>query len=298
MRSALKGLALFLAVLAAAGAAHAQPAGEPDPPWSSLPSITDATTPGVHPGSAQGDEIFQPRNVPAGKIPAGKADRTGRLTSVDIDRPEPRLAGAMRPGADAGSRYEIRFPNVTRGGQCLFTGKGRYVVAHLELYFHVLADCGDLRNAFQFHVCRLDPSLHCEEAPWWYFRGHKYAVAADGVTVDATKYAWVNPELAQDKLQQQLEQRAAQQARLAALHGEVLHGRWINCRAYHPERRAYDVHVIATRCVFESLCSGMPDLKGIGDGEELDLRGPIGDFVRRQPNVGDTSNWSCWIRTT
>jgi len=267
---------------------NAAPAGTMDPAWLSYPDITDATTPGVHPGAHQGDEIFTPHNVPV-----AKTDRSDRLWTVEIDLPEPRFAGTVASGAPTGSRYELHFPNRVAGGECKFTGKGRYVVSNAQLDFQVMSECADLHNAYQFHVCRLGADLRCKEAPWWYFRGRQYLVTEDGVTVEGTKYSWVDQDKAPGKLRQQL-LRAVGPPHAS---GQSIRGRSIHCRAYHPQSRSYDLHNFATQCLIQSLCSAMPDVSGLRDGEEINLQSSVGDFIRKQAKTGDTADWSCWMIT-
>jgi hypothetical protein len=248
------------------------------------------TAPPSHP-----DGIFTPTVSPVAPI-----DKTGRPMTIEVRQPEPRLAQSMLAGNPTGDSYVIHFPQGDAGGPCIYSGTARYLIeGGGELTLQVLADCGKLRRGYSYMICRLDANLRCTEAPWWYFRDRTFIITKEGVTVNGTTVVpWRDASEVPQLLQKMSEKIKALNERFSQLtSSNVMHGRSISCREYHPETKSYHVWEFPTTCVIKSVCDGMPNLDSLRDGEQLDLNSPAGTFVRKQSKATNFSNWICWIRT-
>jgi hypothetical protein len=56
------------------------------------------------------------------------------------------------------------------------------------------------------------------------------------------------------------------------------------------------LHSFETTCLVKSVCSGMPSLDGIPDGDVINMNS-AGRFVKRQSNDSDVSKWIYWAET-
>ena len=267
------------------------------PPWGDLSVINDATQKGPHSLPNPGDEIFTPKTSPMAAI-----DKTGRPFTALAAMQEPAFAGIVAPNKPTGDSYVIKFPNVERGGACVFDGNARYFVDHGGvLTYQISAQCKDLKRGYNFMVCMLDDQLHCAEAPWWNFRGRTYAVTAQGIVVNqATTYPWDDAAHAPEKLQK----ISADLLRFKDTYNNpnapnVLHRRVISCRNYQPEQKKYGIAEIITGCLISSLCNAdkTPDLSAIHDGDAIDWNSPLGSYIKQQQKITDVSNSVCWLRT-
>ena len=241
------------------------------------------------------DGIFTPTITPAASI-----DKTGRPMTVEVRQPEPRLASSMTAGNPTGDSYVIKFPSGDAGGACIHSGRGRYLIdSNGTLTFQVLADCGKLRRGYNYMVCKLNVSLRCIEAPWWYFRDRTYVITNEGVAVNGSVvYPWQDASQAPQQLQKMAEKIKETNDRFKELTGaHVLHTRLISCRDFHPETKSYAIHEFATTCLIKSLCNGMPNVDSLRDGDPIDWNSPAGSYVKQQSKISDVSNWVCWMRT-
>ena len=270
---------------------------------------------GAAPGDAQADALSAPAWIAGGAQHAlansGDGiftptltiianDKTDRPFTADIVQPEPRFADLMKPGTATGSSYVIKFPTGDVGGDCIFTGKGRYFIESTgTLTFQIITQCGQLKRGYNFMVCKLNEALKCREAPWWYFRGRSYQVSAQGIAVNGQPpYGWLDSSQAEVKLQKM-------RAHLKVMHERfinpndphVVHARLISCRFYHPERHAYEIHETATTCLLQNFCSGMPNVAALPDGDPIDWNSPVGDFIKAHNKITDPDSWTCWLRT-
>jgi hypothetical protein len=262
-----------------------------------LVALIGAPMPMASPDSqpAPGDGIFTPTITPAAFI-----DKTGRPMTVEVRQPEPRLASSMIAGNPTGDSYVIEFPTGDAGGACIDSGRGRYLIdANGTLTFQVLADCGKLRRGYNYMVCKLDASLRCKEAPWWYFRDRTYVITNAGVAVNGSMaYPWQDESHGPQQLQAMSEKIKEMNDRFKQLTGDhVMHTRLISCRDYHPETKSYAIHEFATSCVIKSLCNGIPNVDSLRDGDPIDWNTPAGSYVKQQSKTSDLSNWVCWMRS-
>ena len=243
---------------------------------------------------SRGDGIFTPTVYPVAPI-----DKTGRPITIEVRQPEPRLASSMIAGNPTGDSYVIHFPQADAGGPCIYSGTARYLIEGGELTFQVLADCGRLRRGYSYMICRLDASLRCTEAPWWYFRDRTYVITKEGVTVNGSATVpWRDPSEAPQLLQNMSQKIKALNERISQLtSSNVMHGRAISCREFHPETKSYRIWEFSTRCLIKSACDGMPNLDSMRDGDPIDWNSSAGTFVKQQSKASDFSNWICWIRT-
>jgi len=220
--------------------------------------------------------------------------------TVESRQLEPRLMRSIVAGDPAGDSYIIHFPQGDAGGSCIYRGTARYLIeGGGELTFQILADCGKLRRGYNFMICRLDPSFRCTEAPWWNFRDRTYIITKEGVAVNGSApVPWQNPGEAPQLLQQMSEKIKALNQRISQLTStNVVHGRAISCREFHPETKSYHVWEFSTTCLIKSACDGMPNLDSFRDGDPLDWNSTAGTFIKQQSKVSDFSNWLCWVRT-
>jgi hypothetical protein len=241
------------------------------------------------------DGIFTPTISPVTTI-----DKTGHPTTVEVRQSEPRLAQSMLAGTPTGDSYVINFPNSTAGGPCIYSGTARYLInGGGTLTFQVLANCGQLRRGYSYMICNLDASLRCKEAPWWYFRDRTYVITKEGVAINGSApIPWQDASAAPQLLQQMSEKIKALNERYSQLTAtNVVHGRSISCREFHPETKSYHIWEFPTTCLIKSACDGMPNLASMRDGDPLDWNSPAGTFVKQQSKSSDFSNWICWIRT-
>ncbi len=227
-------------------------------------------------------------------------DKTGRPMTAESRQLEPRLTQYIAAGNPTGDSYVIRFPQGDAGGPCIYSGTARYLIeGGGELTFQVLADCGKLRRGYNYMICRLDPSFRCTEAPWWNFRDRTYAITKEGVSVNGSApVPWQGATEAPQLLQQMSQKIKALNERVAQLTStNLVHGRAISCREFHPETKSYHVWEFPTTCLIKSACDGMPNLDSMRDGDPIDWNSPAGTFVKKQSKATDFSNWLCWIRT-
>ncbi len=227
-------------------------------------------------------------------------DRTGQPTTVEVRRSEPRLAPSMVAGNPTGDRYVIHFPQGDAGAPCIYSGAARYLIeGGGELTFQVLADCGKLRRGYNYMICRLDPSLRCTEAPWWYFRDRTYVITKEGVAVNgSTPVPWQDSSEAPQLLQKMSEKIKTLNERISQrTASNTVHGRSISCREFHPETKSYHIWEFSTTCLIKSACEGMPDLDSLSDGDPIDLNSPAGGYIKKESKASDFSNWLCWVRT-
>jgi hypothetical protein len=241
------------------------------------------------------DGIFTPTISPVVSI-----DKTGRPMTVAVRQPEPRLAPSMLAGNPTGDSYIIHFPQGDAGGSCIYSGTARYLIeGGGELTFQVLADCGTLRRGYSYMICKLDASLRCTEAPWWYFRDRTYIITKEGITVNgSTLVPWRDAAEASQLLQKTSANIKALNQRFSQLTASnVAGGRSISCREFHPETKSYRIYEFPTTCLIKTVCDGMPNLDALRDGDPLDLNSPAGSYVKQRAKVSDVSNWFCWTRT-
>jgi hypothetical protein len=243
----------------------------------------------------QGDGIFTPKIAPVAPI-----DKTGRPKTVEVRRSEPSFTQSMIAGSPTGDSYVIDFPTGDAGGPCIYSGTGRYLIdSNGTLTFQILADCGKLRRGYSYLICRLDASLRCSESPWWYFRERTYVITNEGVTVNgSTVYPWQDTSEAPQQLQKMSDQIKAMNARFKAVSSSnTMHGRTISCRDFHPETKSYEIYDFPLFCLVRSVCSGMPNVDSVRDGDPLDWSSPAGNYVREKGKLSDVSHWECWLRT-
>ena len=241
------------------------------------------------------DGIFTPTIAIVSAI-----DKTGRPMTVESRQLEPRLMQTIVAGNPTGDSYVIHFPQADAGGPCIYSGNARYLIeSNGTLTFQILADCGKLRRGYNYMVCRLDPSLRCNEVPWWYFRDRTYVITKEGIAINGSAIiAWQDPSEASQLLQKTAEKIKAMNERISQLTtSNVVHGRSISCREFHPETKSYHIWEFPTTCLIKNACAGMPNLDSARDGDPLDWNSSAGSFVKQQAKVSDVSNWLCWIRT-
>ena len=241
-----------------------------------------------------GDGIFTPR------LSIVAIDKTDRPFTIEVVQPEPRFAEAMAAGKPTGSSYVIKFPTGDAGGDCAYTGKGRYFIESTgALTFQIITECGKLKRGYDFMVCMLNEELRCREAPWWYFRDRTYAITNQGVAVNgSTVYAWTDGDQAQAKLQKMAAKIKAMKDRFANPDDpHVVHARFVSCRFYHPEASSYELHETATTCLIKSACNNIPSVAGLRDGDPVDWKSPLGAYVIAQDKIADLTQWTCWLRS-
>jgi hypothetical protein len=241
------------------------------------------------------DGIFTPTISPV-----VSTDKTGRPMTVAVRQPEPRLAQTMLAGNPTGDSYIIHFPQGDAGGSCIHSGTARYLIeGGGELTFQILADCGTLRRGYSYMICKLDASLRCREAPWWYFRDRTYIITKEGITVNgSTLVPWRDAAEAPQLLQKMSEKIKALNDRFSLLTASnVGHGRSLYCRDFHPETKSYRIYEFPTICLVKTMCDGMPNLDALRDGDPLDLNSAVGSYVKQHAKVSDVSNWLCWTKT-
>ena len=220
-------------------------------------------------------------------------DKTGRPMTVESRQLEPRLTKSIVAGNPTGDNYIIHFPQGDAGGPCIYSGNARYLIeGGGTLTFQILADCGKLRRGYSYMICKLDANLRCSEAPWWYFRDRTYIITKQGVTVNgSTIVPWQDASEAPQLLQKMSEKIKALNERVSQLTASnVVHGRAIFCREFHPETKSYHIWEFPTTCLIQSACDGMPNLDSMRDGDPLDLHSSAGSFVKQQSKVSDFSN--------
>jgi len=290
----LYSLLLIMFAVLVMSAASAEPSGSNTDVVTSLdaPSWTQGGT--THSLANPGDGIFSPTLSQIASI-----DKTGRPFTVEAASPEPRFAAVMANGNPTGNSYVMKFPTGDFGGDCTYTGKGRYFIESTGvLTFQIITECGKLKRGYNMMVCMLDQNLHCSQAPWWYFRGRTYAITDQGVVVNGTVYPWNDAANAPAQLQKIAANQKAMLNRFNNPNApNVVHSRMISCRFYKPEAKTYEIHEMSTTCAIQSLCSGMPNVENVRDGDPLDWSSPVGVFVKTQNKITDVSNWSCWLRT-
>lgn len=240
-----------------------------------------------------GDGIFTPVISPVAAI-----DKTGRPITMEVAHAEPGFAAQMIAGRPTGDSYIINFPTSSAGGMCVYNGKGRYMIESTgNLTFQILADCGKLRRAYSYTVCRMSESLNCSDAPWWYFKGRTYSVKEQGVVINgSTTIPWDDPAAAPGRLQAMAAKIKAMNDRFRS-DPHAAHARMISCRNFHPETKSYNISELSTSCLIKSLCNGIPSVDSLHDGDVIDWNTPEGEYVKKQNKITDTSIWTCWIRT-
>jgi hypothetical protein len=259
------------------------------------PIHTPIATAFQNPQPARGDGIFTATITPVAAI-----DKTGRPMTVEVPQPEPRLAQSMTAGNPTGDSYILHFPTGDAGGPCIYTGKARYLInIGGTLTFQILADCGKLRRGYSYMICNLDPSLRCNEAPWWFFRDSTYVITNEGVTVNGSAaYPWRDPSEAPQDLQKIAAGIQAMRDRFRNPDDpHVVHGRFISCRDFHPETKSYAIYEFPATCLIKSLCNVMPNVDSLRDGDPIDWNSPAGEYVKQQRKTFDPSTWICWMRT-
>lgn len=240
-----------------------------------------------------GDGIFTPVISPVAAI-----DKTGRPITAEFPQPEPSFAASMAAGKPTGDDYVINFSNSSAGGPCVYTGTGRYLIESTgTLTFQILADCGKLRRAYGYMVCRLREDLRCSEGPWWYFKDRRFAATNQGVVINgSTVIPWKDASLAPQELQTMAAKIKSQNDRFRG-DPHVVHSRLISCRNYHPSTKSYDIHELPTTCAVQSLCNGIPNVDSLRDGDVIDWNTPVGNYTKQQNKISDVSTWVCWLRT-
>jgi hypothetical protein len=227
-------------------------------------------------------------------------DKIGRPMTVESRQLEPRLTQSIVARNPTGDSYIIHFPQGNAGGPCIYSGNARYLIeGGGELTFQILADCRKLRRGYNYMICRLDASLRCTEAPWWFFRDRTYTITKEGITVNgSTLVPWQDATEAPQLLQKMSEKIKALNERVRQLTASnTVHGRAISCREFHPETKSYRIYEFPTTCLLKTVCDGMPNLDSLRDGDPLDLNSPAGSYAKQHAKVSDFSNWLCWVRT-
>ncbi len=89
-------------------------------------------------------------------------------------------------------------------------------------------------------ICNLDPSLRCNEAPWWYFRDRTYAITSEGVRVNGSAlYPWSDASEALEQLKKIADGIQAMRDRFNnPADPHVVHGRFVSCREFHPATKS------------------------------------------------------------
>jgi len=251
---------------------------------------------GALPGFAQslptpGDGTFKPRITQVAPI-----DKRGYPITAEVTQPEPQFSSLMIAGKPTGDTFIIKFPSGDFGGPCINSGKARYLIdSNGTLTFEVLADCGNLRRGYDYSICRLGESLHCAEAPSWYFTGRTYTIRNDGLLVNGTAlHAWKDPADAPQLLQAMTNRIKTNKERFTNIQVGS-HPKRISCRSFDSVKRLTTLHVIETSCLVKSVCSGMPNLEGMAEGDLIDMNSTAGGFVKRQTNDPGVSKWICWV---
>ena len=261
--------------------------------WIAISMEFLLTTVSAQSKPSQGDGIFTPTISPV-----AAADKTGRPITIEVIQPEPSFSAVMIAGKPAGDDCTINFPTSSAGGACMYTGTGRYLIESTgTLTFQMLADCGKLRRAYGYMICRLNEDLRCGEGPWWYFKDRTFAVTNQGVVINgSTVHPWKDAFEAPQQLQ-------AMAAKIKSMNDRfrndphVVHSRRISCRHFHPSTRSYEIHELATTCVVKSLCNDIPNVDSLRDGDAIDWNSPVGNYVKQQNKISDVSDWVCWLRT-
>lgn len=237
-----------------------------------------------------GDGTYKPRITQVAPI-----DKRGYPITAEVTEPEPQFSSLMMAGKPTGDTFFIKFPSGDFGGPCINSGKARYLIdSNGTLTFEVLADCGNLRRGYDYSICRLGESLHCAEAPSWYFTGRTYTIGNDGLLVNGTAlHAWKDPAEAPQLLQAMTARIKTNKERFG-MQGTPRTKR-ISCRSFDAVKRLTTLHVIETTCLVKSVCSGMPNLEGLGEGDLIDMNSTTGGFIKRQSNNPGVSNWICWV---
>ncbi len=247
------------------------------------------------PAALNGDGIFTPRISAVAAI-----DKTGRPMTVEVPQPEPSFAQVVAAGKRAGDSYVIHFPPPTLdvGGDCFYSGNARYLIETTGvLTFQLIADCGKLQRGYNYMICMLNEDLRCDEAPWWHFRGRKYAITEEGVAVDNhAPYPWKDAAEVPQKLQNMAATIKSRHDR-AANSPNLLHSRWIRCRAFNAEARTYQSQEFAVTCLIKSACNEIPNVDSLRDGDLIDWNTPAGSYIKKHLKDSDLSDWSCWMRT-
>jgi hypothetical protein len=191
----------------------------------------------------------------------------------------------MRKVEPTGDSFTIRFPAGDLGGACFYGDSVRYMIDFGgELTYQMLADCGMLRRAYSYHICRLNESLRCSEAPWWFFKDSKFSITNEGLVVDGSPvYRWKDREASQ-QLQSVVSKIKLQRAQVVS-HSGSQGARVISCRSYRPSASAYDVHEFG----------GVAGIASLRDGDPIDWNSPVGNYLKQQNSI-DVSNWACWVR--
>lgn len=247
------------------------------------------------PSPNNGDGIFTPAISVVARI-----DKTPRPMTVEVSQPEPSFAGVVAAGKPAGDSYVIHFPPPTGdvGGDCIYNGNARYLIESTGvLTFQLIADCGKLQRGYNYMICMLNEDLRCDEAPWWHFQGRTYAITNEGVAVDNhAPYLWKDAAEAPQKLQKMAAAIKLRHDR-AANSPNLMHTRWIRCRAFNPEAKTYQTREIGTTCLIKSACNDIPNVDSLRDGDLIGWNTPVGNYIKKNLRDSGVSNWSCWLRT-
>ena len=235
---------------------------------------------------ARGDGIFTPTIAPVASI-----DKTGRPITAEVTRPEPSFSDVMVAGKPTGDSYVINFPTGAAGGACLYTGTGRYLIESTgTLTFQMLADCGKLRRAYGYMICRLSEELRCSEGPWWHFKDRTFAVTNQGVVINgSTVHPWKDASEAPQQLQAVAATIKSMNDRFRN-NAHVAHARRISCWHFHPSTKSYEIHELATTCLVKSLCNDFPNVDSLRDGDAIDWNSPVGKYVKQQNKISDASD--------
>jgi hypothetical protein len=240
-----------------------------------------------------GDGIFTPVISQVAAI-----DKTGRPITVEVPKPEPSFAASTVAGKPTGDDFVINFSTSSAGGPCIYSGTGRYLIESTgTLTFQILADCGKLRRAYSYMICRLTEELRCSEGPWWYFKDQKFSVTNQGVVINGSKVVpWRDASEAPQELQTMAGKIKSMNDRFRG-DSHVMHSRLISCRDFHPATKSYDIHELPTTCAVRSLCNGIPNVDSLRDGDLIDWNSQVGSYVKQQNKITDVSSWVCWLRT-
>ncbi|HYL64037.1 MAG TPA: hypothetical protein VE077_15585 [Candidatus Methylomirabilis sp.] len=261
--------------------------------WIAISMKFSMTTVSAQSKPRPGDGIFTPIISPV-----AATDKTGRPITIEVTQPEPGFSTVMIAGKPTGDDYTINFPTSSAGGACMYTGTGRYLMESTgTLTFQMLADCGKLRRAYGYMICRLNEDLRCSEGPWWYFKDRTFAVTNQGVVINgSTVHPWKDASEAPQQLQTMAAKTKSMNDRFRN-DPHVVHSRRISCRHFHPSTRSYEIHELATTCLVKSLCNGVPNVDSLRDGDAIDWNSPVGNYVKQQNKISDASDWVCWLRT-
>ncbi len=143
------------------------------------------------------------------------------------------------------------------------------------------------------------PFPHRRCGPWWNFRDRTYVVTKEGVAVNGSAvYPWQDASQAPQQLQQTADKIKAMYDRFRNPNDpHVMHGRSISCREFHPETKSYHIYEFPMSCLIKSLCSAIPKVDSLRDGDPIDWNSPAGSYVKQQSKTSDLSNWMCWMQT-